>query len=192
MPIKTTMQSVHVLNICLGACRNWMHVAANLFPNTMRWFNTILSHPHVSQYAGPLTPPPVKPTPSSSAANQPQPNGIPKQKQADHASTSQAASKPTTELNGQQAQSGKADQKQSMGKGDGQQDKPKGKDAKGGKLAKERRCQGAKEGRRQEGQALPSSQGCCLVITANTHVPAAAAAAAVKAARPNAAGCAAA
>ena len=121
-------------------------------PNTMRWFNTVLSHPNVLEFAGPLRAPPVTPSASSSAISHAQTNGILTGNSKD--SQSQKAHKPDGAAVGQQSSAPKEQQSstgerqhsQSKANSEGQQDKRKGKDAKGGKLAKNDVAKGQKKG----------------------------------------------
>lgn len=125
-------------------------------PNTIRWFNTVLSHPNLSEFAGPLSAPPVtsaaSSSASSSASSHAQTNGIATGKSKDsqsqnvHKADAAAAGQQSSLPQGQQSNTREGQQSQSKGNSDGQQDKPKGKDAKGGKLAKNDVAKGQKKG----------------------------------------------
>ena len=127
-------------------------------PNVMRWYNTILSHPTISEFTGTPSSPPLTSSASSSAASHSQTNGVLEEKsKATAASGSQTAHTPNQQVGEQQTSSGEGQQEKASGTGDGQQDKlkgkgegrqdkPKGKDAKGGKLAKNDVAKGQKKG----------------------------------------------
>ena len=117
----------------------------------MRWYNTVLSHPNISEFTGPLIPPPINSSASSSTQGQQgklkgTPNGQQTQAHgAPNGQQSQAKGAP----NGQEGQAkGSSDghQGQANGAPNGRPDKPKGKDAKGGKLAKNDVAKGQKKG----------------------------------------------
>ena len=127
-------------------------------PNVMRWYNTMLSHPTISEFTGTPSWPPLASSASSSAASHSQTNGVLEDKsKATAVSGSQTACAPNQQIGDQQTSSGEGQQEKASGTGDGQQDKPKGrgegrqdkpkgKDAKGGKLAKNDVAKGQKKG----------------------------------------------
>ena len=126
-------------------------------PNVMRWYNTMLSHPTISELIGTPSLPPTISSASSSAASHSQTNGVLEERSKPTAvSGSQSACTHNQQI-GEPTSSGKRQQEKAHGTGDGQQDKlkgkrdgqqdkPKGKDAKGGKLAKNDVAKGQKKG----------------------------------------------
>ena len=115
-------------------------------PNVMRWYNTMLSHPTISEFTGTPSLPPVTSSASSSAASHSETNGVLEGKsKASMSSESQRAGTPIQQASVQHSP-GKGQQDKANGSGNGQQDKPKGKGAKGGKLAKNDVAKGQKKG----------------------------------------------
>ncbi|DBA82318.1 hypothetical protein WJX79_003903 [Trebouxia sp. C0005] len=130
-------------------------LADKALANVTRWYRTILSHPHIAEYTGPITAALAAPSSSSTPAPHAATNGIShgqaargsevSTSQSDATSPSQSAPQSAQHADGQQ-------QRQANAKGgipDGQQQgqaKPKGKDAKGGKLAKNDVAKGQKKG----------------------------------------------
>ncbi len=149
----------------------------------MRWFNTVQSHPNVAEFLGPIAPAPVTSSASSSAAPHSATNGIAHGQAArgGEASTSQSGSQPASSATGTAAS-----------QPDGQQgrSKPKGKDAKGGKLAKNDVAKGQKKGGDKKDKPSQAPKGdksnqnedailhstsllkCCLHLTADDHTAA--------------------
>ncbi|DBA82977.1 TPA: hypothetical protein ACH3X1_006755 [Trebouxia sp. C0004] len=130
-------------------------LADKALANVSRWYRTILSHPHIAEYSGPLTAAPASPASSSTPAPHAATNGISQGQAArgGEASTSQSASTSTPQsapqstmhADGQQQGQAKRKGKDADGQQQGQA-KPKGKDAKGGKLAKNDVAKGQKKG----------------------------------------------
>ena len=127
-------------------------------PNVMRWYNTLISHPTMSEFTGTPSLPPLTSSASSSAASHAQTNGVSEDKpQATAKSGSQSTRTSKQQVGEHQISEGKGQQEKAngmrdghqdklQGKHDGQQDKPKGKVAKGGKLAKNDVAKGQKKG----------------------------------------------
>lgn len=123
--------------------------------NVARWYRTVLSHPHVAEYSGPITPTPAAPSSSSTSAPHAATNGIShgQATRGSEASTSQSAATSTSQstpqladhADGQQQKHERPKGKDANGQQQGQA-KPKGKDAKGGKLAKNDVAKGQKKG----------------------------------------------
>ena len=126
-------------------------LADKALANVARWFRTILSHPHVAEYSGPITTAPASPSSSSTPAPHAATNGISHGQAArgGEASTSQSTSPPSPQsavhADGQQQGQERPKGQDANGQQQGQA-KPKGKDAKGGKLAKNDVAKGQKKG----------------------------------------------
>ena len=113
--------------------------ARQSIPGVMRWYNTIISHPNIAEFVEPIGPAPATSLASSYSTT----NGIPEGQAArgGEASTSQSSSHPTS-----QSASGTAAESAPLAADQKVQGKPTGKDAKGGKLAKNDVAKGQKKG----------------------------------------------
>ena len=118
--------------------------ARQSLPSVIRWYNTILSHPHIAEFTGPITAAPAISSSSSSPAPHAATNGISHGQAArgGEASTSQSTSQSASQSGSKSASDAASDAHGQQQR----QDKPKGKDAKGGKLAKNDVAKGQKKG----------------------------------------------
>ena len=177
-----------MLKQCLVAVQVLKAEAHTPISSVLRWFNTIAYHPQVSEYIGPVTVlPAADPTSSSSSARPPPANG--------HPSGGVSRGVPGLIAAAAASSGSSAGASAASQEADGQ-DKPKGKAAKGGKLAQNDVAKGhkkmvGKEAKAAQATKAPQGQGthlspmglcfhlpfpisylkCCLILSCSRHAP---------------------
>ena len=149
-------------------------LADKALASVARWYRTILSHPHIAEYSGPITTAPAAPSSSSTPAPHAATNGISHGQAArgTEASTSQSTPQSAEYADGQQQGQAKPKGKDADGQQQGQA-RPKGKDAKGGKLAKNDVAKGQKKGgdKKEKPSQAPKGNSTTLVCTLHAFPP---------------------